>query len=305
MLKKKRRYYTLIIVPQKADRVKKFKISNISLIVIAIFLFFALVTSGFMLYNYLDVRLKVAELNKLREENRTQKDQIHEFASKLEDLNAQMEKIRQFDEKLRVITNIGEFTEGEEMFGIGGPFLEGEESVTELDKRHESLIREIRVDLERLQEESMLQEESLHELLSFLEDQKNLLASTPSIWPARGFITSGFGYRRSPYTKTLRMHEGLDIANKVGTPVYASADGIVVFTGIEGGYGKMLAIDHGYGITTRYGHLNSILVKEGDRIKRGDKIGMIGCTGRCTGPHLHYEVRVNNVPVNPKNYILN
>lgn len=305
MVKKKKKYYTLIIVPQKADRVRKFKMSDLSLYILASFALLTIIASGFMLYNYLDVRFKVSELNSLREENRIQKDQIREFASKLEDLNDQMEKIRQFDEKLRIITNMGDLTQGEEMFGIGGPFNEGEESVTELDKRHESLIREIKVDLERLQEESKLQEESLQELLSFLEDQKNLLASTPSIWPSRGFITSGFGFRRSPYTKTLRMHEGLDIANKSGTPVYATADGIIIFAGIEGGYGKLLTIDHGYGVMTRYGHLHSILVKEGDKVKRGDKIGAVGCTGRCTGPHLHYEVRVNNVPVNPKNYILN
>jgi murein DD-endopeptidase MepM/ murein hydrolase activator NlpD len=191
------------------------------------------------------------------------------------------------------------------MFGVGGPLPEEGESVTDVDKYTKSLMREISVDLDKLQEESKLREESIQELLSFLEDQKNILASTPSIWPARGFITSGFGYRRSPYTKTLRMHEGLDIANKVGTPIIAPADGIVVFAGIEGGYGKLLAIDHGYGITTRYGHLDSILVKEGDKIKRGKKIGTIGHTGLTTGPHVHYEVRVNGVPVNPKNYILN
>jgi murein DD-endopeptidase MepM/ murein hydrolase activator NlpD len=305
MVQKKKKYYTLIIVPQKADRVRKFKISDITLYILASIAFLTIIASGFMLFNYLDVRFKVSELNSLREENRVQKDQIREFASKLEDLNDQMEKIRQFDEKLRIITNMGEHIQGEEMFGVGGPSFEGEESVTELDKRHESLIREIKVDLERLQEESKLQEESLQELLSFLEDQKNLLASTPSIWPARGFVTSGFGYRRSPYTKTLRMHEGIDIANKTGTPIYASADGVVIFTGIEGGYGKLLTIDHGYGVMTRYGHLHTILAKEGDKVKRGDKIGTIGCTGRCTGPHLHYEVRVNNVPVNPRNYILN
>jgi murein DD-endopeptidase MepM/ murein hydrolase activator NlpD len=263
--------------------------------------------SFWMLYNYLDVRLKVAELNSLREENRQQKDQIREFASKLEDLNAEMEKIRQFDEKLRIITNIGENPEGgsNDVFGVGGPTPEGGNSVTELDKRNESLVREIKVDLENLQDESKTREESLQGLLSFLEEKKNLLASTPSVWPTRGFVTSTFGYRRSPYTKTLVMHEGLDIANKIGTPIYATADGVVVFTGIEGTYGKVLSIDHGYGISTRYGHLDTILVKEGDKIKRGDKIATVGVTGRTTGPHLHYEVRINGVPVNPRNYILN
>ncbi|MBN2224453.1 MAG: peptidoglycan DD-metalloendopeptidase family protein [Deltaproteobacteria bacterium] len=304
-MKRKKKYYTIMVVPQKAQNVFRFKISDIALYVVAGVAAVVILISVWMLYNYLDVRLKVAELNSLREENRQQKDQIREFASKLEDLNSEMEKIRQFDEKLRIITNIGENPEGGDVFGVGGPTPEEGNSVTELDKRHESLIREIKVDLENLQEESKMREESLQGLLNFLEEQKNLLLCTPSIWPTRGFVTSSFGYRRSPYTKTLRMHEGLDIANKVGTAIYATADGVVIFTGIEGSYGKVLSIDHGYGIATRYGHLDTILVKEGDKVKRGDKIATLGVTGRTTGPHLHYEVRINGVPVNPRNYILN
>ncbi len=300
-----KKYFTIIIVPQKAQKVHKFKISDLALTALGVLTLFFIIVSGVMLFNYFELVSKATTVGDLRETNMRQKEKIREFQDKIDTLEAQMEKIRQFDEKLRIITNIGEYTKGEEMFGVGGPLPEEGESVTDVDKYTKSLMREISVDLDKLQEESKLREESIQELLSFLEDQKNILASTPSIWPARGFITSGFGYRRSPYTKTLRMHEGLDIANKVGTPVIAPADGIVVFAGIEGGYGKLLAIDHGYGITTRYGHLDSILVKEGDKVKRGKKIGSIGHTGLTTGPHLHYEVRVNSVPVNPKNYILN
>ncbi|MBN1571679.1 MAG: peptidoglycan DD-metalloendopeptidase family protein [Deltaproteobacteria bacterium] len=302
---KSKKYFTIIIVPQKAQKVHKFKISDLSLTILGVLTLFFIIISGFMLFNYFELVSKATTVGDLRETNMRQKEKIREFQDKIDTLEAQMEKIRQFDEKLRIITNIGEYTKGEEMFGVGGPLPEEGESVTDVDKYTKSLMKEISVDLDKLQEESKLREESIQELLSFLEDQKNILASTPSIWPARGFITSGFGYRRSPYTKTLRMHEGLDIANKVGTAVIAPADGIVVFAGIEGGYGKLLTIDHGYGIATRYGHLDSILVKEGDKIKRGAKIGTIGQTGLTTGPHLHYEVRVNSVPVNPKNYILN
>jgi len=301
----KKRYFTIMVVPQKADRVRKIRISNYLLYTLSAISLGVLITASIMLYNYMDIYAKAREVTELREKNRELRDQIQEFALKIEDLNEQMDKISQFDEKLRIITNIGEFSEGEEIFGIGGPIMEGGESVTELDKRHDSLIKEIRVDLENLQEESKIREESLQELLSYLEDQKNLLNSTPSVWPTRGFVTSGFGYRRSPYTKTLKMHEGLDIANKTGTSITATADGVVVFAGIESGYGKMLTVDHGYGLMTRYGHLDTILVKEGDRVSRGDKLGTVGCTGLCTGPHLHYEVRVNGVPVNPMNYILN
>ena len=131
-----------------------------------------------------------------------------------------------------------------------------------------------------------------------------MLASTPSIWPTRGWVTSDFGTRIDPYTAERKMHEGLDIATPIGQPVYAPSDGTVVFAGTEGGYGKVLVIDHGYGVKTRYGHLSEILVHLGDRVGRGDKVALVGNTGRSTGPHLHYEVRVNGVPENPRKFIL-
>lgn len=161
------------------------------------------------------------------------------------------------------------------------------------------------MELDRLHKESMLREMSLNELTIYLEGEQDYINSTPSIWPTRGFVTSGFGYRRDPFTRCIKMHEGIDIANKVGTLVYTGADGLIVFAGIESGYGMLITIEHGYGMATRYGHLDTILVHEGDRVKKGDKIGTIGCSGRCTGSHLHYEVRINSVPVNPQSYIVN
>ena len=143
------------------------------------------------------------------------------------------------------------------------------------------------------------------ELVEYLEDQKSLLASTPSIWPVRGWLTSTFGYRTSPFTGRREMHKGLDIATRSGTPIIAPADGLVVFSGREGGFGNMIVIDHGYGITTRYGHCSALDAKLGQKIKRGDVIARVGNTGRSTGPHVHYEVAVNGVPVNPSRYILN
>lgn len=100
------------------------------------------------------------------------------------------------------------------------------------------------------------------------------------------------------------MHSGLDVAGAIGTPVYSSADGVVMYSDYNSGYGKMIAIDHGFGVMTRYAHLSMIRVNVGDKVKRGDHIGDLGNTGRSTGPHLHYEVEVNGVPVNPQMYIL-
>ena len=144
----------------------------------------------------------------------------------------------------------------------------------------------------------------MRELHEYFDDQALLLASTPSIWPTRGWVTSDFGVRLDPYTAERVMHRGLDSATPHGQSVYAPSDGTVVYAGPEAGYGKVLVIDHGYGVKTRFGHLSKLEVKTGDRVKRGQLVGAVGNTGRSTGPHLHYEVRVNGIPENPRKFIL-
>ncbi len=163
----------------------------------------------------------------------------------------------------------------------------------------------MRHDLERLDGEAGAEGDSLRELESLLQNKEVQLANTPSIWPTRGWLTSGFGYRISPFTGLRQRHEGIDISNRVGAPVIAPADGLVTNIGREWGFGKILVVSHGFGFTTRYAHLHRINVKIGQKVKRGQKIAEIGNTGRSTGPHLHYEVMVNGVPVNPMKYILN
>lgn len=144
---------------------------------------------------------------------------------------------------------------------------------------------------------------SLDELLAALEDKSEKLASSPSIWPAKGWMTSRYGPRISPFTGRRQFHAGLDIAAREGTPVVAPARGRVVFVGRKGPLGRALKIDHGYGVRTLYGHTSEILVKTGQRVERGDVIARIGNTGRSTGPHLHYVVEVNGKTRNPLNYI--
>ena len=295
----KKKYYTIMIV-KDPTKVRKYRISNVSLYVFALLTIATLISSGFMFYNYLGIRLKVTALNSLRMTNEIQDEQIREFVAELDEITARMNIIRGFNEELRVVADLKDVDRKMELFGIGGPLPADIDSLKlELNDSYDSLVVKLDSEINRLEKEARLQEESLNELLSFLEGQENFLSSTPSIWPTRGFLTSGFGMRWG------RMHEGIDIANKPGTPIYTSADGIVIFTGIKGGYGKFIIINHGYGYSTAYGHLKSILVREGDRLKRGDMIGTIGNSGRTTGPHLHYEVRINNVAVDPMNFILN
>ena len=148
-------------------------------------------------------------------------------------------------------------------------------------------------------------ESRLSSVRTDVEKRSALAAATPSIWPAHGWLSSRVGARQDPITGESDYHEGLDISADRGTPVYATADGLVRLAGREGGYGNLVILDHEYGLETRYGHLSRFLVRERTTVKRGDIIGLVGSTGRSTGSHLHYEVRVNGRLLNPLQLLLN
>lgn len=155
-----------------------------------------------------------------------------------------------------------------------------------------------------LNREALFVEQILQDQYELLADQKAFLAALPVIKPAIGYFTSGFGVRKSPYGERVKMHEGLDIANRPGTPIRASADGVVQFADAKSGYGQTLIINHGYGLETWYAHTKKLLVTKGQKVKRGETVALLGNSGRSTGPHVHYEVRVNGTPVDPWGYIL-
>jgi murein DD-endopeptidase MepM/ murein hydrolase activator NlpD len=158
--------------------------------------------------------------------------------------------------------------------------------------------------LDSLGSEAAKEERLLRQLLEYFDDQRYLLAATPSIWPTRGLVTSEFGGRLDPYSGQRESHLALDIATPSGQAVVAPADGVVVFAGVEGGYGNVLVIDHGYGVKTRYGHLSRLGVRVGQVVHRAEPVAAVGSTGLSTGPHLHYEVRVAGLPENPRKFIL-
>jgi len=145
----------------------------------------------------------------------------------------------------------------------------------------------------------------IHELDQHLLDKDSFLRSTPTLMPALGHLTSGYGPRMSPYAGRIKMHEGLDVGAPIGTPIVAPADGVVTFSGPKPGFGNFVQIDHGYGVETIFGHASTLSVKKGQKVARGDKIATVGNTGYSTGPHVHYEVRVNGTPVDPLYYVLN
>ena len=147
-------------------------------------------------------------------------------------------------------------------------------------------------------------EKNLSTLVNFFESQNARLACTPTIWPTLGWVTSGFGPRTDPFTGKPAFHYGLDIATNMGNPIYATADGTVIQVNTDKMSGKSILINHGNNVATGYLHLDTFLVREGQRIRRGDIIGLVGRTGKALGPHLHYEIRINGIPQNPYLYIL-
>ena len=163
----------------------------------------------------------------------------------------------------------------------------------------------VEINFDQLTNRSYALEQNLHELYELLSDQRSFLNALPTKKPAEGVFTSGFGVRVSPMGDGVeKIHEGIDIAAGIGTPIHAPAAGTIVFAGKKSGYGQIVMMYHGYGLETWYGHTSRILVKAGQKVKRGQVIALVGNSGHSTGPHVHYEVHVNGTPVDPINYIL-
>lgn len=299
--------FTLIVVPDHDSQVKRFRIQKSFLVQLASAagVLALLLTIGTV--HYFVVAKDAAENKILREENLTLRSQLKAINERVEHINTTLDRVERFDQKLRALTLL---SDPQRNLAMGPTATDPNTQV--LPSGDNQFVRASVVEnpkaisgkLDKLSAEATRQEQSLQELQQYFQDQRSLLASIPSVWPARGWVTSDFGQRLDPYTAERVMHQGLDIAAPHGKEVQAPSDGTVVFAGLEGGYGNVLVIDHGYGIKTRYGHLSQILVKAGEHVARGQNVAMIGNTGRSTGPHLHYEVRVNGVPQNPRKFIL-
>jgi murein DD-endopeptidase MepM/ murein hydrolase activator NlpD len=298
-------HYNILIFGPKTSRSRHLKIRK-KTFKIALYLFtFVLLSTTFFFCDYIQVKKKAFELNRLRQETQAQKSQLHFFSSKIEDMEKQLSKLKDFDKKIRIIANLERGQETTSLMGMGGPSPSDIRDKLKSAKDDPGLVQQMRADVERLQSEAVTQELSLAELEKNLQTKREMMISMPSLWPTMGWVTSGFGFRTNPFSGLSQMHEGMDISNRVGTLVVAPSDGIVSDVGNDLVYGKILVISHGFGMTSRYCHLSKALVKAGQKVKRGDKIAEIGMTGRTTGPHLHYEVRLNGIPVNPLRYIVN
>jgi murein DD-endopeptidase MepM/ murein hydrolase activator NlpD len=232
-------------------------------------------------------------------------------------LEQNLAQVQRMEQKLRGITRLSDPRLGlavgpvEGALGGQGPAASSEEEQLLLGALPVDTVEEQNLALgvldsrlDGLPGEAKRQQASLRQLLGYYEGREVLLRSTPSVYPAHGWITSEFGMRDDPFTTERHMHSGIDVAAREGSPVHAPADGVVTFAGSRGGYGNTVVLDHGFGYSSVFGHMEKWTVRPGERLKRGMPLGSVGNSGRSTGPHLHYEVRVHGIPVNPRMFVL-
>ncbi len=285
------RYSTIIFVPHARAKFRKMKVSHRVLFSIVSLVTSSLCLSTFFSVQYFTSLSQTHELSKLQRENRDLQVANEQFSKSVESLRTQLRTVEDRTRKLAIIAGISTLDETSQG-GVGG--------VRQNDDNNP-----YRDDVDKMSFRSHRVERDLSVLEQKFVAQSELLSCTPSIAPVRGILTDGFGGRSDPFTGEQGTHNAVDISSAVGQAVRAPADGIVVKSEWANGYGNVVYLSHGYGYSTRYGHLSGFGVRPGQRVKRGDIIGYVGSTGRSTGPHLHYEVRLNNNPVNPLEYILN
>ncbi len=358
-----------MVVPEKEKGVKSFKIPGIFIRSLAIVVVLSSILFGILLYDYWKISQQISENKHLSLENRQLREQIQLFQMKINSLGDDLQRIKTFENKLRIITGLKDVTKSKPIVPTTDDNKEmmmddhGTQSIREeipadesvkLDKNEfealDNFVNSPRyIELRGLYDKKIAAnfgltqkyeitrkfsdlikksfelseeyaefdfkfktikglasnlEEEIHNLDQYLLDKESVLRSTPTTLPANGWITSYFGHRISPTAGVRKMHEGLDVGANYGTPITAPADGIVTFAGRKAGFGLFVQIDHGYGIETIYAHSQKIIAKNGQRVKRGDLLAKVGSTGASTGPHLHYEVRVNGIAVDPLYFIL-
>lgn len=298
-----KKFLSLIIVPHSKSKFKTITLSIKAIKVMmgsSAFLFVLLVV---FLVDYFSMNVTRQKYRELLSENQKQQETISGLKGTVGILKKTVESFESYARKLNIMAGLKSPDVLKEV-GVGdgelsASIVPGESATPPQPAQTVSL-----GDLKSLNQKAENIEKNLNTLVGFFETQSAKLASTPTIWPTVGWMTSPFGWRDDPFTGKNSFHYGIDIATNLGNPIVATADGIVVSLKNEKIDGRTLVLSHGGGITTYYLHLDKFLVKSGQRVKRGDIIGLVGKTGKALGPHVHYEVRINNKPVNPYQYIL-
>jgi len=313
MEEKKQKTFTLLVISDASSRVKKLKIShNVlrSIFVIAIIV----IASGVILFSNLVLTRqkldeKVEEIQRLEYKMQYKEVEManlekktHEIETKTKILENYLKEVEELDRMVRDITGKGGYAEEVAIYTTDlSADVDLDQDTNEIYYYINDQEQELD-DIEAMLDELLEVAPALSEILSLdkqnMEDHIYLMEHTPSIWPTWGTITSLFDERRYGY-----WHKGLDIGNNNGTPINATAAGVVIYSGWHGSYGRKIVIYHGFGYSTVYAHLYRLNVAVGDEVEKGEVIGTMGSTGRSTGPHLHYEVLVDGVPNDPQNFL--
>jgi len=297
----RKKFLSLIIIPHKRGTTKTITLSRrTSHLIISLSLGLVILLIGFLV-DYFSMNITRAKYRQLQSENQEQKKIIASYENSIRELTARIQTFENYARKLNIMAGLRS-PEALKEAGVGsGTGINGVEG-TQLNSAASPVPTTI--PLNQVQMKAAQLEQNFSTLVNFFEQQRARLAHTPTIWPTVGFITSGYGWRIDPFTGKQTFHKGIDIATNLGNPVVATAEGVVVETKNDRIGGKTILINHGGGLSTLFCHLDKILVRPGQKVKRGEVIGLVGKTGKALGPHLHYEVQVNGKSVNPLQYIL-
>jgi murein DD-endopeptidase MepM/ murein hydrolase activator NlpD len=292
---RRRRLYTFILAHEANAPIRKLSIPHSMLYVIGVFCLLGIVSTVSAVYEYSAMALKVVSFNRLREENKTIKIENQKFQLLSNQLAEKVASLEVASMKVSVLSGLESADPKAGIGGVGGltRSLTPSKPVSSLDGPGMAAYQKNLATLEG----------RYRELQNYYAGKALRSTFTPNIWPVKGYLTGGFGTRSDPFSSQREYHAGIDISAPYGNRIVAPADGVVIFCGPREDYGNVIVIDHKFGTTTRYGHLSKIVVRVGQKVSRGDYIGNVGMTGRTTGSHLHYEVRIFDRPISPIPYL--
>jgi murein DD-endopeptidase MepM/ murein hydrolase activator NlpD len=294
-----KKYLSLIIVPHGKSNYRTLSVTKKTLKI----LLWSGIVLGVLLaavtVDYVRIQVMRKTYRAVLSENQRQKETLVQYQASIGTLNQKVESLETYQKKLNLIAGI---KSQDVLKDVGvGPVKDAAGEGQTVPGAAPQLST---ANIKSLSQKTDDVQKNFDTLLNFFENRTAQLASTPTIWPTVGMWTSSFGWRADPFTQEQEFHKGIDIAAGWGSPVVATADGSVIAINNDKMLGRSITISHGFGVTTLYAHLNKVLVRIGQKVKRRDIIGEVGNTGKALGPHLHYEVHLNDKAMNPYSYIL-